>query len=78
MRATRKRLGLTQTELGNRLGVSLRTIQQVETADFVPKLYSLALEALAPTPVRFDAEGRVGFVLGKGCVPGWRGLHLRA
>ena len=41
LRAIRKKLGWTQSELANRCGVTLRTIQRIEKGEVTPSTYTL-------------------------------------
>lgn len=58
LRALRERLGLSQTELGSKLGVSLNTIHVWEKGDREPSASHLqALATLAKVRVSVGAEG---------------------
>lgn len=75
--AIRKNLGFSQTALAGEMGVSMRTIQALESKPEVPAVYSLALErialsfaaqagliTLAPTSVRSDALALAKAIVG--------------
>lgn len=51
LQALRKAMGLTQTELGARMGLSLRAIQDIEAkpTEQARKLHELAIERIALT-----------------------------
>jgi transcriptional regulator with XRE-family HTH domain len=52
LRAQRKRLGWTQTEMADALGLSLRTLQRYESADEVPRHIALAVRYIVEQSLR--------------------------